>query len=87
MAQSRYLFAIACLEMDLFCEAEAALLPIEDLCAEVCDHLLEVDYNDEKGGLRYLLIGYLFEFHDHICYYMHVGSKWCCCPISSRRYL
>ncbi|KAA3457231.1 cell division cycle protein 27-like protein B isoform X2 [Gossypium australe] len=35
MAQSRYLFAIACLEMDLFCEAEAALLPVKDLCAEV----------------------------------------------------
>ncbi|PPR87799.1 hypothetical protein GOBAR_AA32890 [Gossypium barbadense] len=53
MAQSRYLFAIACLEMDLFCEAEAALLPVKDLCAEACDHLLEVDYNDEKGGSKW----------------------------------
>ncbi|XP_022715021.1 cell division cycle protein 27 homolog B-like isoform X2 [Durio zibethinus] len=35
MAQSRYLFAVACLEMDLFSEAETALLPIEELCAHV----------------------------------------------------
>ncbi|KAE8735698.1 protein tesmin/TSO1-like CXC 5-like [Hibiscus syriacus] len=34
MAQSRYLFVIACLEMDLFSEAKAALLPIEHLCTE-----------------------------------------------------
>ncbi|OMO66600.1 cell division cycle-like protein [Corchorus olitorius] len=35
MAQSRYLFATACLEMDLYSEAEAALLPIQELGAEV----------------------------------------------------
>ena len=43
MAQSRYLFAVSCLEMDLFSEAEAALLPIDELCAEVCDCLLVVE--------------------------------------------
>ncbi|KAL1107719.1 hypothetical protein V6Z11_D03G065100 [Gossypium hirsutum] len=51
MAQSRYLFAIACLEMDLFCEAEAALLPVKDLCAEVpngaaVQYLLGIIYRD-----------------------------------------
>ncbi|KAL4309745.1 hypothetical protein GQ457_01G039580 [Hibiscus cannabinus] len=51
MAQSRYLFAIACLEMDLFSEAEAALLPIEHLCSEVpngaaVQYLLGIIYRD-----------------------------------------
>ncbi|KAK9014039.1 hypothetical protein V6N11_005212 [Hibiscus sabdariffa] len=51
MAQSRYLFAIACLEMDLFNEAEAALLPIEHLCSEVpngaaVQYLLGIIYRD-----------------------------------------
>ncbi|KAK8479333.1 hypothetical protein V6N13_063223 [Hibiscus sabdariffa] len=51
MAQSRYLFAIACLEMDLFSEAEAALLPIEHLCSEVpngaaVQYLLGTIYRD-----------------------------------------
>ncbi|XP_012470164.1 cell division cycle protein 27 homolog B isoform X2 [Gossypium raimondii] len=51
MFQSRYLFAIACLEMDLFCEAEAALLPVKDLCAEVpngaaVQYLLGIIYRD-----------------------------------------
>ncbi|XVF74517.1 hypothetical protein PTKIN_Ptkin13bG0116800 [Pterospermum kingtungense] len=51
MAQSRYLFAISCLEMDLFSEAEAALLPIDELCAEVpngaaVQYLLGVIYRE-----------------------------------------
>ncbi|XP_039053686.1 cell division cycle protein 27 homolog B-like [Hibiscus syriacus] len=51
MAQSRYLFAIACLEMDLFSEAEAALMPIEHLCTEVpngaaMQYLLGIIYRD-----------------------------------------
>ncbi|XP_021294653.1 cell division cycle protein 27 homolog B [Herrania umbratica] len=51
MAQSRYLFALACLEMDLFGEAEAALLPIEELSAEVSNgaavqYLLGIIYWD-----------------------------------------
>ncbi|XP_017978175.1 PREDICTED: cell division cycle protein 27 homolog B [Theobroma cacao] len=50
-AQSRYLFALACLEMDLFGEAEAALLPIEELSAEVSNgaavqYLLGIIYRD-----------------------------------------
>ncbi|KAK5843002.1 hypothetical protein PVK06_005429 [Gossypium arboreum] len=44
MAQSRYLFAIACLEMDLFCEAEAALLPVPNGAA--VQYLLGIIYRD-----------------------------------------
>lgn len=35
MAQSRYLFAISCFQMDLLTEAEAALCPINEPGAEV----------------------------------------------------
>lgn len=35
MAQSRYLFAIACFEMNLLREAETALCPINERNAEV----------------------------------------------------
>lgn len=35
MAQSRYLFAISCFQMDLLTEAEAALCPVNEPGAEV----------------------------------------------------
>jgi anaphase-promoting complex subunit 3 len=35
MAQSRYLFAISCFQMDLLNEAEAALCPANEPSAEV----------------------------------------------------
>lgn len=35
MAQSRYLFAISCFQMDLLSEAEAALCPANEPSAEV----------------------------------------------------
>lgn len=41
MAQSRYLFAISCFQMDLLSEAEASLSPVSDSIAEV---LLQVTH-------------------------------------------
>ena len=35
MAQSRYLFAISCFQMDLLSEAEAALCPVNEPSVEV----------------------------------------------------
>lgn len=37
-AQSRYLFALSCFEIDLLNEAEAALCPPDELGAEVFTH-------------------------------------------------
>lgn len=37
MALSRYLFAVACYQMDLLSEAEAALSPVNEPSAEVID--------------------------------------------------
>lgn len=44
MAQSRYLFAISCFQMDLLSEAEASLSPVTDPTAEV---LMLVTLHDE----------------------------------------
>lgn len=40
MAQSRYLFAVSCFQMDLLSEAEAALCPANEPSAEVVYHFL-----------------------------------------------
>lgn len=37
MALSRYLFAVACYQMDLLSEAEAALSPVNEPSVEVID--------------------------------------------------
>lgn len=37
VAQSRYLFAISCFQMDLLSEAEAALCPVNEPSAEVSE--------------------------------------------------
>lgn len=42
MAQSRYLFAISCFQMDLLSEAEAALIPANEPAAEVLIVLLYI---------------------------------------------
>lgn len=39
LAQSRYLFAISCFQMDLLSEAEAALCPANEPTAEVLNDL------------------------------------------------
>lgn len=39
MAQSRYLFALSCYQMDLLNEAESALSPLNEPGAEVLCHL------------------------------------------------
>lgn len=40
MAQSRYLFALSCYQMDLLNEAESSLCPVNEPGAEVLCHLL-----------------------------------------------
>jgi len=56
MAQSRYLFALSCFQMDLLNEAESALCPVNEPGAEIPNgaaghYLLGLIYNDLLGIL------------------------------------
>ncbi|XP_019442777.1 PREDICTED: cell division cycle protein 27 homolog B-like [Lupinus angustifolius] len=53
MAQSRYLFAISCFQMDLFSEAEAALCPANEPNAEV-----------PNGSAGHYLLGLIYRYTD-----------------------
>lgn len=53
MAQSRYLFAISCFEMDLLNEAEAALCPANEPIAEV-----------PNGAAGHYLLGLIYRYTD-----------------------
>ncbi|XP_042496293.1 cell division cycle protein 27 homolog B-like isoform X2 [Macadamia integrifolia] len=53
MAQSRYLFAIACFQMDLLSEAEAALCPANEPNAEV-----------PNGAAGHYLLGLIYRYTD-----------------------
>ncbi|XP_058187080.1 cell division cycle protein 27 homolog B-like isoform X2 [Rhododendron vialii] len=53
MAQSRYLFAISCFQMDLLSEAEASLSPVTDPTAEV-----------PNGAAGHYLLGLIYRYTD-----------------------
>ncbi|KAI3902289.1 hypothetical protein MKW92_014642 [Papaver armeniacum] len=53
LAQSRYLFAIACLQMDLYSEAEGALSPTNESTAEV-----------PNGAAGHYLLGLIYRYTD-----------------------
>ncbi|OVA20244.1 Tetratricopeptide repeat-containing domain [Macleaya cordata] len=53
MAQSRYLFAISCFQMDLFSEAEVALCPTNESNAEV-----------PNGAAGHYLLGLIYRYTD-----------------------
>ncbi|XP_031381751.1 cell division cycle protein 27 homolog B isoform X2 [Punica granatum] len=53
MAQSRYLFALSCFQMDLLNEAEAALCPANEPIAEV-----------PNGGAGHYLLGLVYRYTD-----------------------
>ncbi|CBI28012.3 hypothetical protein VitviT2T_016470 [Vitis vinifera] len=53
MAQSRYLFAISCFQMDLLTEAEAALCPVNEPGAEI-----------PNGAAGHYLLGLIYRYTD-----------------------